>query len=92
MAKNALFLHFWIFCGLHPRNLRHKCTFGRRLVSKLNLTQFPRSYGRNLQPMTHFLPKNTLFLKKNAFFCKNIWSCPIFVVPLHSLSDESDVL
>ena len=42
--------------------------------------------------MTPFLPKNTLFLKKNAFFCKNIWSCPIFVVPLHSLSVESDVL
>ena len=86
MAKNALFLHFWIFCGFHPRNLRHKCTFGRRFVSKLNLTQFPRSYGRNLQPMTTFLPKNTLFFKKNAFFCKNIWSCPNFVVPLHSLS------
>ena len=45
-----------------------------------------------MQPMTPFLPKNTLFFKKNAFFCKNIWSCPNFVVPLHPLSNESDVL
>ena len=47
---------------------------------------FPRSYGRKMQPMPSFLPQNTLFFKKNAFFCKNIWSCPFFVVPLHSLS------
>ena len=49
---------------------------------------FPRSYGRKMQPMPSFLPQNTLFFKKNAFFCKNIWSCPFFVVPLHSLSER----
>ena len=56
------------------------------------LVQFPRSFGRKLQLMTYFLPKITLFFKKNAFFFKKIWSCLIFVVPLHPLSVESDVL
>ena len=45
-----------------------------------------------MQPMTHFWPKKNDFSKKNAFFCQKIWSCPIFVVPLHPLSNESDVL
>ena len=45
-----------------------------------------------MQPMPPFLPKKSDFFKKNAFFCKNIWSYAIFVVPLHSLSVESDVL
>ena len=48
--------------------------------------QFPRSYGRKMQPMTSIFLKNALFLRKIAFFFKNIWSCAFFVVPLHSLS------
>ena len=30
--------------------------------------QFPRSYGRKMQPMTPIFPKNVLFLRKIAFF------------------------
>jgi hypothetical protein len=40
----------WRMCGLRPRIKRHSCTFGRRLVPK-KLTQFPRSYGRIMQPI-----------------------------------------
>ena len=63
-------------------------TLGVRSVALLH----PRSYGRKLQPIPPFLPQKALFLRKNAFFCKKIWSCAIFVVPLHPLSNESDVL
>ena len=48
--------------------------------------QFPRSYGRKMQPMTPIFPKNVLFLRKIAFFFKNIWSCAFFVVPLQPFS------
>ena len=40
----------WDMCGLRPRIKRHSCTFGRRLVPK-KMTQFPRSYGRIMQPI-----------------------------------------
>ena len=44
--------------------------------------QFPRSYGRKMQPMTPIFPKNVLFLRKIAFFFKNIWSC-VRATPSH---------
>ena len=48
--SRSFFCMTWDMCGLRPRIKRHSCTFGRRLVPK-NLTQFPRSYGRIMQPI-----------------------------------------
>ena len=67
----------WSNAGFRPLNLRHTSTFGRRL----RWSAFPRSYGRKLQHIRYFLPKN-------AFFSKKICVCAIFVVPLHPLSEK----
>ena len=56
------------------------------------LAQFPRSYGRKLQPIRPFLCKNTKKTRFFAFFPQKICVYAIFVVPLHPLSVESDVL
>ena len=52
--------------------------------------QFPRSYGRKMQPIRFFFcSKNAKKHKKCIFFAlffKKICVCAFFVVPLHSLS------
>ena len=54
--------------------------------SALCLTNSPEVTVAKCSPWPLFFLKKALFLRKIAFFLKNIWSCAFFVVPLHSLS------
>ena len=91
MKKNCIFFQkYLVMCSGYALAFYDAVVSSDAALVCTMFDQFPRSYGRKMQPIRFFFcSKNAKKHKKCIFFAlffKKICVCAFFVVPLHSLS------